>query len=535
MPAHRLGQFYEGLASWRRALSRTTPEAQPVVFSNAVAEVAGYVRKGLDRIVAIDELADMAASIGWADVDRAQAIIAETFKKINGNGVAEVVPEDWSDLDLNRDQRIDNETSAAVSLDDFLAYMPQHNYIFTAAGETWPAASVNARVQPVMGPDGKSMPAAKWLDANAAVEQMTWAPGKPMLIPDKLIADGGWIDRPGCAVFNLYRPPAIVPVAGDVAPWLSLVEKVFPDQAKHVVSWLAHRVQRPDEKINHALVLGGEPGIGKDTILEPVKQAIGPWNFADVSPKQALGRFNGFLKSVVLRISEARDLGEFDRFAFHDHMKAYIAAPPDVVRVDEKNLKEHYILNLCGVVITTNHKTNGIYLPADDRRHLVAWSSLTKNDFDSDYWRSLYRWYAEGGNQYVADYLKNFDISAFDPKEPPPKTQAFWEIVNANRAPEDSELADVLDSLGRPDVVTLAAVVSRAASIQPVFYDWLNDRRNRRSIPHRFEDCGYVAVSNPNDTEGRWKISGHRQTIYGKANHTERERHAAAFKFTGAR
>ena len=68
-----------------------------------------------------------------------------------------------------------------------------------------------------------------------------------------------------------------MPIAGDVTPWLSLIEVVFPDQADHIVSWLAHRVQRPHEKINHALVLGGEPGIGKNTILEPVKQAVGPW------------------------------------------------------------------------------------------------------------------------------------------------------------------------------------------------------------------------------------------------------------------
>jgi Family of unknown function (DUF5906) len=167
---------------------------------------------------------------------------------------------------------------------------------------------------------------------------MTWAPGLPTLIEGRLISDGGWIERPGCAVFNLYRPPSIIAKAGDVAPWLDLVRKVFPNEADHIVLWLAHRVQRPDEKINHALVLGGKPGIGKDTILEPIKQAIGPWNFADVSPKQVLGRFNGFLKSVILRVNEARDLGEFDRYAFHDHMKAYIAAPPDVVRIDEKNL-----------------------------------------------------------------------------------------------------------------------------------------------------------------------------------------------------
>ena len=94
-----------------------------------------------------------------------------------------------------------------------------------------------------------------------------------------------------------------------------------------------------------------------------------------------LGRFNGFLKSVILRVSEARDLGEFDRFAFYDHMKALTAAPPDVLRVDEKNRAEYAIPNVTGVIITTNHKTDGIYLPADDRRHFVAWSDLDKIDF----------------------------------------------------------------------------------------------------------------------------------------------------------
>ena len=80
-----------------------------------------------------------------------------------------------------------------------------------------------------------------------------------------------------------------------------------------------HRVQRPWEKINHALVFLGAQGIGKDTLLEPVKDAIGPWNFAEVNPMQALGRFNSFLKSVILRISEARDVGDYDRYSFYDH------------------------------------------------------------------------------------------------------------------------------------------------------------------------------------------------------------------------
>ena len=117
----------------------------------------------------------------------------------------------------------------------------------------------------------------------------------------------------------------------------------------------------------------------KTPLLEPVKHAVGPWNFHEVSPQHLLGRFNGFLKSVILRVNEARDLGDINRFDFYDHMKAYTAAPPDVLRVDEKNLREYSVLNCCGVIITTNHKADGIYLPADDRRHFVAWSDLSKD------------------------------------------------------------------------------------------------------------------------------------------------------------
>jgi hypothetical protein len=169
-----------------------------------------------------------------------------------------------------------------------------------------------------------------------------------------------------------------------------------------------------------------------------------------------------------------------------------LQAPPDVLRVDEKNIREYYVPNLCGVIITTNHKTDGLYLPADDRRHMVLWSNRCKDDFTLDYWRDLYRWYDNGGNEYVAYYLGHLDISGFNPKEPPLKTQAFWEIANANRAPEDAELADVLDDLGNPDVVTLSEVANRAASLHAPFADWMRDRRNRRAIPHRFEDCGYA-------------------------------------------
>jgi len=214
--------------------------------------------------------------------------------------------------------------------------------------------------------DNKGKPvvlsAGSWLDRFKPVEQMTWAPGLPMIIRDRLILEGGWIERPGVACFNLYLPPAVPP--GDLAkagPWFDHIRYIYPEEADHIVDWLAHRVQRPQEKINHALVLGTQ-GIGKDTLLEPVKYAIGPWNFQEASPTQVCGRFNGFLKSVILRISEARDLGEFDRFQFYEHLKPYTAAPPDMLRVDEKTYAS--ILSSIAAVSSSRQTIKPIYAPS---------------------------------------------------------------------------------------------------------------------------------------------------------------------------
>ena len=84
-----------------------------------------------------------------------------------------------------------DNTESGVSRDDFYAYMPTHSYIYTPTREMWPAASVNARVPSIPTSSGKVIPASAWLDQHRAVEQMTWAPGLPMLINNKLISDGG--------------------------------------------------------------------------------------------------------------------------------------------------------------------------------------------------------------------------------------------------------------------------------------------------------------------------------------------------------
>jgi hypothetical protein len=212
-------------------------------------------------------------------------------------------------------------------------------------------------------------------------------------------------------------------------------------------------------------VLGGNQGIGKDTMLEPVKRAVGPWNFCEVTPKHMLGRFNGFAKSVILRVSEARDLGDVNRYDFYHHMKAYTASPPDVLRVDEKNLREHSIFNCCGVIITTNHKADGIFLPADDRRNYVAWSELTKDDFSLDYWKSVWNWYEDGGYRHVAAYLTELDIASSTQKSRRLKQRLFGTLSMPIARPKRPSSRTCLKKLGVPKRQQLSALLLRQTPI----------------------------------------------------------------------
>jgi Family of unknown function (DUF5906) len=310
---------------------------------------------------------------------------------------------------------------------------------------------------------------------------------------------------------------------------ISHLRRVFPDDADHILKFLVHRVQHPEVKINHALVLGGRQGIGKDSLLEPAKRAVGPWNVAEVSPvspQHLLGRFNGFVKSVILRVSEIHDLGDYDRYAVYEHLKVYTATPPDVLRVDEKHVREYHVLNCTGVIIITDHKTDGLFLPDDDRRHYVAWSDCTKKDFTEAYWDRLWRWYGSGGDRHVAAYLATIDLTAFNPKAPPPKTEAFWEIVDANRSPEAGDMNDVLDELGRPGVVTIERLALKTANGE--FAIWLRRPENRKLVGHRLNDRGYVVVRNDAATDGLWRITGKRQRVYGRADLSLSDRMKAA-------
>ena len=408
-----------------------------------------------------------------------------------------------------------------ITIDDFAYVAPQDKFLCLPTRELWVRAAVDMRM-----PQPKKAPkASEQIALTRSVEQMSWLPGRSMFIDNCIVSEGGITAHPGYRVANLYREPEPMPGGNpaDVGPWMDHLTMVYPDTFEHIINWCAHRVQRPHEKINHALVLGGKQGIGKDSLLEPLKQGVGPWNFSEIHPGALMGEFNGYLRSIVLRINEARDLGDANRYELYERSKTVTTGPPDTLRVNEKHTKEFHVPNVTGVIFTTNHR-DGLWIPPDDRRHHVSWcDDYSKEDFNRGYWESLWDWYTAGGVANVVAFLQTHDISKFDAKNPPPKTNAWHEMISAGRPPEESELGDVLEKLGRPAVVSLSDIAIHA----PREMQWVTDRKSRARIPHLMEGAGYRAVRRTGSKEGRWMVGGKRTTLYALDNLTDGMRYRA--------
>jgi hypothetical protein len=370
---------------------------------------------------------------------------------------------------------------------------------------------------------------------------VTSHPGEGEFIYDRIAVRNGWLPQPGARTFNTYIPPLVFPGdAKKAGRWVDHWKLLYPNDCERIIEWLAHRVQYPGIKPSFCIVLGGPPGIGKDTLLCPMRDAIGPWNCDEIQLHMMGSAFNDYQGGVFLRISEARDSGDgttrgrIDHYTLNDRMKPLLASPPETFRLNRKHEPEYYAFNICGVIITTNHP-DALYITIDDRRYLIVWSARVAPEFSAEFFTKFYHWYyEEGGIGHVIAYLRAYDLSKFNPHAAPLKTNAFWAMVDIELNAEDAELEDALDALGktdpndktkiiRPDALTLEQLAAKAPGA-----DWLRDSKKGRVVVRRLRDAGYVRIRNPkaSSQKGLWRIKGKYTGIYVRKDMT----HEAALK-----
>ena len=153
---------------------------------------------------------------------------------------------------------------------------------------------------------------------------VTFRPAQPLIIKEG-----------SATALNTWRPSRYVPAKNvanaDVQLWLDHIELIFgplaEPAANHVLDWMAFVIQRPGEKINHALVIYGETqGTGKDSAFTPFFRTIGvPHNVPFITPERLRGQWTDYLEAPVICVEEMMN---FNRGEMANKLKPLLAAPP---------------------------------------------------------------------------------------------------------------------------------------------------------------------------------------------------------------
>jgi hypothetical protein len=258
------------------------------------------------------------------------------------------------------------------------------------------------------------------------VADITYHPG---------LAPGVVVDYRGVSMFNLYRPTDIIPIGGgsdeSVRPWLDLLDSLDLEEGEQGKRWLLDRaaawVQYPGTKINHGVLMGGAPGIGKDSWWAPVLDAIGRHNVSTVDGVELASGFNGWAGGSKLCVLNEVDWGDHkDRRLVQEKLKRVLASPPKTLTINEKHMRPYDVPNLVQVLAYTNHRMC-LSVDQGERRYLALWARLRVPPAGDealawDEWFDAYwRWLDQGGSAAVLAYLqkRRVDIHALAGARPP--------------------------------------------------------------------------------------------------------------------
>ena len=292
----------------------------------------------------------------------------------------------------------------------------------------------------------KSIHNGRKVEASYSFDEHRQAKGAKSLVGVTYAAGADvLVARDGLPYGNRWRDARPTPKAGDVSPWLAHVERMVPEEfeREHLLNALAHKVQFPTHKINHAILMGGNHGSGKDTLFAPFFWAIGgeaKANCSLVKNEDLNSQWGYALECEVMEIAELRQAEAKDRRALENTLKPIIAAPPELLMVNRKGMHPYMALNRVFVIAFSNERV-AISLPSEDRRWFVLWCAAPK--LPEAQAVSLWNWYQHrGGFEAVAHYLHTRDVSAWNPSAPPPMTEAKLIMVEHGMSTAESFLVD---------------------------------------------------------------------------------------------
>ena len=128
---------------------------------------------------------------------------------------------------------------------------------------------------------------------------------------------------------------------------------------------MAHLVQRPQERIAHALLITSEAkGIGKSTFGNLVRNLVGERNSRVAQTKDLKGQFDGWLVGkLVIQVDEVYEAGNWD---LANKLKPIITEP--TVSVNIKYDPQIEVQNYARLILFSHHEAP-LNIEEGDRRY----------------------------------------------------------------------------------------------------------------------------------------------------------------------
>ncbi len=268
-----------------------------------------------------------------------------------------------------------------------------------------------------------------------------------------LIRAAGYDYRPGSPTIlisddetriNLWVNDGVAAQDGDPTPFLEHIQYLVPDPdaRNHLLTWLAFTVQRPAERVKHALILSGKQGTGKSYFARVLKLLHGRSNVHEVSVDELHGQFTGWLEGKQIILIE--ELMAQGRLELANKLKPILTQ--EVIRINEKHKVVYQIRNLASFFCTTNYE-DPIYIEEGDRRWWFYRSPA--EPLAPSYYSDLEQWTVKNAG-VIKNHLMTMDISGFNPNAAPPITKDKQRLVRASLPPVEWFLKERLDDLAYP-------------------------------------------------------------------------------------
>lgn len=236
----------------------------------------------------------------------------------------------------------------------------------------------------------------------------------------------------GKRCINQFRGYNVTPRGGSVDLWLDLMESIFEsdDVLDQVIMWMAHIFQRPEVKLQWHIILMGNKGTGKDSLLKPLMQILGA-SGGDISAENLEGGWGDyFARKMLVALQEV--YREQDK-KFANMMKNFAASTSTGIK--QWNLKGGRIVSqpdTLAMFAFSNHR-HCVALEPGERRYLVV-DSFNVEPLDAQFYIDYHNWLdRENGAAAIFDYLLNVDLSGFNQGKVPFYTDAYHELVEGGK------------------------------------------------------------------------------------------------------